>query len=117
MEILNEEELAAPVDFVRPLHPHAEEHESLWGIPFEWGASAKGTRISISKAKEIASELRAAVAEAETREMRRHFDRERERSDSLSKQLSEAHEETFVAKSAIAILKQQLKTKRNRPVR
>jgi hypothetical protein len=111
MEVRSEQEMAVSLDFRRPLHPEPEERESIWCIPFEWGANAKGTRISIAKAKEISSELRAAVAEAEQRELRRYFDREKARGDDLSKRLAEAQRDTFEAKGEIAILKQRLRAK------
>jgi hypothetical protein len=76
MEVLSAQEMASRLDFQRPLHETKEpERESMWCIPFEWGANTKGTKISIAKAKEISSELRASVAEAEMRELRRYFDR------------------------------------------
>lgn len=113
MTILTEEEMAARLDFRRPLHPTPEPKETIWCIPFEFGPGEKGTRISISKAKEIAAELRASVAEAEKRELYRAFKAEEERCVHLSQQFSKANDEKFAALSELVILKQKLRrTKR-----
>jgi hypothetical protein len=101
MKIMSEEELAARLDFRRPLHPAPEEPESVWCIPFEFGESPKGTRIS------IAAELRASVAEAELRQLRKHFEEEKKRADDLSFQLSKAGLERSVLMNEVAILKRR----------
>ena len=111
MEILSKEELASRIDFRRPLHPEPEEPDNMWCIPFEWGSNVKGTYISIAKAKEIAAELRASVAEAEMRALRRYFDREKERGDSLCRQLSQAQLEALSAKAEIRDLKGRLRAR------
>jgi hypothetical protein len=114
MDVLTEQEMGARLDFMRPLNPGPPEKESLWCIPFEWGANAKGTRISIAKAKEIAAELRAAVAEAEKRELRRYFDREKERGDSSCKQSAEWQQKYFEAQGEITTLKRRLNARKKR---
>ncbi len=114
MEILDGAELVSRIDFARPLH-EAPEKESLWCIPFEWGSNVKGTRISIAKAKEIASELRAAVAEAEKRELMREFTREKARSDDLCRQLSASQLEVSVTKNDIRLLQVRLRKRAKRP--
>lgn len=111
MEILTEEELAMKLDFRRPLHPPPEP-KTAWCIPFEYGANEKGTRISIPKAKQIAAELRAEVAEAEKRELFRAFEQEKARGENLSTQLSKAHVETLDAKSELVELKRKLQRKK-----
>ena len=110
MEILSEEELGARIDFKRPLHPEPEKRPGLWCIPFEWGLNGKGTLITIAKAKEIAAELRASVAEAEKRELRHYFDEEKERTAEFGRQLSAERDKTFAAQSEVAILRHQLRT-------
>jgi hypothetical protein len=62
--------------------------ESFWCIPFEWCGAPK-TFISITKAKQIAAEILAAVAEAEKRELRRHLDIEVDRCRTLTQQVVE----------------------------
>jgi hypothetical protein len=109
MEILSEEEMAAKLDFARPLHPKPEEPEIIWCIPFEWGKNAKGTRISIAKAKEIAAELRASVAEAEKRELRRAFDLEKKRGEELGNKSANVERMLFDSQQEILILKRQIK--------
>ena len=81
----------------------------VWCIPFEWGANVKGTKISIAKAKEIAAELRAAVAEAEKRELRLAFDREIERAKELSKQSADQGNKLFEAVRQVAELQHQIR--------
>lgn len=114
MEILSEGEMAARLDYKRPLKSEPEERESLWCIPFEWGGNVKGTRISIALAKTISAELRASVAEAEQRELRRYFDRERERGDRASKGQAEAQTALYAAKAEIAELQRRLRAKKRR---
>lgn len=109
MRVLSEEEMVARLDFMRPLHPPEEPKDGQWCIPFEYGGLAKGTRISIAKAREIAAELRAAVAEAEKRELRLAFDDERKRSESLGAQFSAQVEKTQDALMEVAILKKRLR--------
>jgi hypothetical protein len=112
MEILSEGEMAARLDFARPLKPPPEEPPSLWCIPFEWGGLPKGTRISIAKAKEIAAELRASVAEAEKRELRRAFDQEKERADAADKRSADYQHETYQLKTEIAQLHRTTRAQR-----
>ena len=114
MEVLSEAAMTARMDFMRPLHPKPEEPESLWCIPFDYGSATKGTRISVSKAKEIAAELRALVAEAEKRELRRALDRERDSAAEAHKQASAAREEAFNAQAEIAALKAKLRRRGKR---
>ncbi len=111
MKVLTEEEMASRLDFVRSLHPSPDPPDSVWCIPFEFGGVAKGTRISIAKAREIAAELRASIAEAEMRLLRRAFDDERKRSAALADQYSAATAETFAARAEAAALKQKLRRK------
>ena len=109
MKILTEEELVSKLDFMRPLHPPVEETESAWCIPFEYGANGKGTRVSVSKARQIIAELRAEVAEAEKRELYRAFKQEEERSKSLAEQAAKAQEEKFEALGRVVKLTQQIR--------
>ena len=109
MEVVSEEQLAEKLNFVRPLHPEPEKADSTWCIPFEYGANQKGTRISISLAKTISAELRAAVAEVEKRELRRALDEEKKRIDGQSKTYSELQSQLFDTQNEVAILKQKLR--------
>jgi hypothetical protein len=109
MEVINEQEMAARLDFRSPLHEPKEPPVSLWCIPFEYGGLRKGTRISISKAKEIAAELRAAVAEEEKLELKRAFDREKERADEAGKRNMKAMEDNFRLEQEVALLKRRLR--------
>ena len=109
MEILSEQELAGRLDYRRPLKPEPiPERLSLWCIPFEYGGNAKGTLISISKAKEISAALRADVAEAEQWELMQAFKKEKARADEMSgriatleRQLSDARVETVALKRSL----------------
>jgi hypothetical protein len=114
MDVLSEQEMAAKLDFASPLKPEPEQRESLWCIPFEYGDSRKGTRISIALAKTIAAQLLMHVAQAEQRELRRYFDREKERGDSLGRQLSESHGREQQQAATIAQLQKQLKRRKKR---
>ena len=114
MEVLTEEELAARLDFRRPLKDATEERESIWCIPFEWGSNVKGTKISIAKAKEIAAELRREIAESELRQLRHYFQRETERAAELGRQSSEEREKVFTLQGEVAQLKRQLRAKKSR---
>lgn len=109
MEVLTGSEMAARLDFAKPLHEAPEQKESLWCIPFEYGDNAKGTKISIALAKTIAAELRAHVAEAEGRYVLRAFKQEQARVEEYGKQLSVAREEKHQALGEIGILKQQIR--------
>lgn len=111
MKILSEEELAAKLDFRSPLHPPQEETESVWCIPFEYGGNPKGTRISIAKAKEIAAELRASVAEAEFRQLRKAFEDEKQRGEQLERQCTKALGDKFDLERQVAILKKRRRSK------
>ena len=107
---MSQEALAAKLDFMRPLHAvEPEREEGMWRIPFEWGSNEKGTKISIAKAREISSELRAQVAEAEYRELRRYFDKEVERGAELERQLSELQRKLFESSTAIILLEEKLR--------
>jgi hypothetical protein len=115
MEILSQEEMAARLDFRRPLKDEElAVTEGVWCIPFEWGANAKGTRITIAKAKEIAAELRAEVARAEYRELRKFFDREKERAEEFGRRLSEMNLKLLDAQNEAAILRQQMRALKKR---
>ncbi len=105
MQILTEDELVAKLDFRRPLNPVPEERPGAWPIPFEYGACEKGTKISIAKAKQIAAELRAEVAEAEKRELYAAFKQEEKRSAAIGAQYSQAMDEKFTALAELAVLK------------
>lgn len=119
MKIISEEELATKLDFMRPIHPAPDETESLWCIPFEFGMNPKGTRISISKAKEISAELRASVAEAELRQLRKYFDVEKKRADDFAGQASKAEGEKAAAQGECMMLRTELRKrpKRKKPTR
>jgi hypothetical protein len=112
MNVLTESEMAARMDFVRPLKQPAPERESIWCIPFEFGPGEKGTRISISKAREIASELRASIAEAEKRQLQQAFDEERKRGDTLCHQYSEEADARRMAEHELAELKRKARSRR-----
>jgi hypothetical protein len=115
VEVLTPEAMAERVNFARPLHQEKEvPTESMWCIPFEYGSNAKGTRISISKAREIQSNLRADIAEAEKRELRREYDREKERGDESRRASSAKDGRLFELQTEVAILKQQLRKARKR---
>jgi len=60
--------------------------ESFWNIPCPW---EPGAFISTEKAKRYAAELRALVAEAEARYLKREFDSERERNKTFEAHLRE----------------------------
>jgi len=107
MEILSESELSSRIDFVSPIHPEPEKPTGTWCIPFEYGANEKGTKVSIAKAKEIAAELRAAVAEAEKLELRQAFDREVQRSESLGEQHVAAQKENIELRAELHELKRR----------
>jgi hypothetical protein len=109
VEILSEEGLAERVNFARPLHPSPEERRSIWCIPFEWGNNAKGTKISLSKAKEIASELRALIAQEEANELRRAFEEEKKRCERFGQAAREDQEKRFALEGEIAILKERIR--------
>ena len=109
MEVLTGSEMAARLDFAKPLHEAPEQKESLWCIPFEYGDNVKGTKISIAMAKTIAAELRAHVAEAEGRYVLRAFKQEQARVEEYGKQLSEARERGMDQASTIAQLQRKLR--------
>lgn len=114
MEVVTEEHLAEYLDFRRPLNPPPEPPRDMWPIPFEYGGSAKGARISISTAKTIAAELRAAIAEAEKRELFREFKREQERSASGLAQAAKYQQEAAELRGEIATLKRALRRRKVR---
>lgn len=115
MEILSEEEMAARIDFKRPLKPEPEDaippRQSVYSIPFEYGENPRGTVISIAKAREIAAELRAEIAEFDKREVFRALKQEQARSKSFGQQLSAKNKELFEAMSRIALLEQRLRAR------
>lgn len=108
MKILTPEEFTSRFEFVGPIHPAPEEKQGAWCIPFEYGSNVKGTRISIAKAKEIAAELRAAVAEAEKRLVLEAFQDEKARCEALREQLSKEHQKSFEERTKVAELKARL---------
>ncbi len=105
MKILSGEEFAARFDFVRPLHPAPVEQ--LGGVPFEYGACEKGTRISLPKARQIIAELRAEVLEVEKRELYDAFKAEEKRVESYGEQLRKANDERFAALQELDSLKRK----------
>jgi hypothetical protein len=107
MKIIDGEEMAARLEYRRPLHPEPEEPAGLWCIPFEYGANERGTRISIAKAKEISAELRAAVAEVEKRQIFDAFKAEEDRGNRLSEQLSKAINERVAAIGEVVEMKRR----------
>ncbi len=112
MEVLTEAEMAARLDFRRPLkeEPYKQvQGPSLWRIPFEWGGLPKGTLITVAKAKEIAAELRRLVAEAEVEDWRRAFEEEKDRCKTFEASLSKSHEETFQVKRERNVLAEELR--------
>jgi len=112
MEVLSETDLAARLDFMRPLHPQVPvKSESTWCIPFEYGSNEPGTRISVSKAREIASELRMHIAEYERRELRRAFDQEKERNEAMSGRLLDEQKKVFALEGEVAVLKRRLRSR------
>ncbi len=117
MDVLSTEEMAAKLDYRRPLKPEPEVQEGLWCIPFEYGENSKGTRISPALAKTIAAELRAHIAEWEKRELRRAFDQEKKRAEELGRQSSEARTQLFDANQEIAALKRALHKKKTKGFR
>lgn len=112
MKVLAESELATRLDFLRPLHPPKEEPEGTWRIPFEYGANEKGTKISVPKALQIIAELRAEVAEANLRDMRKYFDEEKARGDRLVSEYSKASDDAMMLRGEIAALKKKINARR-----
>ncbi len=111
MKMISEGDMTTRLDFMRPLNPAPEPPDSPWCIPFEFGPVEKGTRISISKAKEIAAELRASIAEAEYRQLRKAFDNEVERGNTLCTQFTEASNARLDALAEVERLKQKLRAR------
>jgi hypothetical protein len=109
MKILSESEMGARFDFMRPLarESAATEVVGIWCIPFEYGDNAKGTRISISKAREIAAELRAAIAEAEKRELYQAFKAEEARVRAIEEQYTRASDQVTRLTGEIADLRRR----------
>jgi hypothetical protein len=97
------------MEIARPLHPIQEAPDRVWCIPFEWGANERGTRISIAKAKEIAAELRASIAEAEKRELQRAFDQEKKNGEERDNRYLEYSRKLFDCQQEVLILKRQIK--------
>lgn len=114
MKVLSEGEFTARVDFLSPLKPEPEGNAPFdnWPIPFEYGGCAKGTRISIAKARQIAAELRASIAEAERDELFREFKREQARCEEIGRQASKASDERLDALGEVADLKRALRKAR-----
>lgn len=117
MKIISAEEMTGRLEFCRPLHPAPDKPEGLWCIPFEFGSNEKGTRISIAKAKEIAAELRASVAEAEKRELVRAFEEEKARSEEMARWSSKYQNELFEEKRKVAELERKLRAQKKTSVR
>lgn len=117
MKVIDEKDMTIRFDFLRPLKPLPEESESVWCIPFEYGANEKGTRISISKAKEIAAELRAEIAEAEKRELFRAFKQEEARAIAAHQSSASAHEEKFALMQQLEKLKKENRRRKKKGIR
>jgi predicted nucleotidyltransferase component of viral defense system len=121
MKIITQDELAERLDFMRPMQPPEETSaQKTWPIPFEYGSNEKGTRISVSKARYIAAELRAEVAEAEKRELYDAFKAEQRRVGEAHKNTGAAENKWYAAMQEIAILKtqiRQLKAERKKRIR
>lgn len=107
MKIISAEEMATRLDFMSPIDPPEEKRLGIYCIPFEYGDARKGTKISIAKAKEIAAELRAAIAEAEKRELREAFEGERRRNEDLKRQFAETQKALFDRERTIAELRRR----------
>lgn len=107
MKILTPEKMAEHLDFRRPLHP-SERTKTMWPIPFEYGANEKGTRISVAKARVIAAELRAEVAEEEKRELFDAFQAEQRRAAEARKNTRVAEDKWIAAMAEVAVLKTKL---------
>lgn len=111
MEILGEGEMAERLDFMRPLKEEPEKR-SMWCIPFEYGSNDKGTRISVSKAKTIAAELRAAVAEEEKAQLLVYFKREEETNKRILHEKSLLETELYAVKAKLAQLERRLRRRK-----
>jgi len=109
MNVISEQELIARLDFRRPLTPKRPELPSAWPIPFEYGENQEGTRISVTKAREIIAELRAEVVEYEKGELLRAFEAEKARVDAITKQYSEMSDRWMNAMQENAALKRRLR--------
>lgn len=114
MDVLSEKEMAERLDFRRPLKAEHEEAPSMWCIPFGYGSNHKSTTITISKAREIAAQLRADIAEAEKAELLRLFKREEERANALSRSAADYQKAMYEAQCEVAALTRKLRAKRSR---
>lgn len=114
MEVISEQEMGARLDFVKPMSPKPPERVSLWCIPFEYGNCPKGTKISIAKAREIAADLRAAVADAEREEMRRAFEVEKERTMDLIRRYADEQQRSAQLQGEANALRSALRAEKRR---
>ena len=120
MDILTHEQLVARLDFRRPLPhlpPAPEPADSAWPIPFEWGDNAKGTTISVAKAKEIAAELRREVAEYEKRMLRRALDDEKSHRNQEAAARQALRDQVSQLQGEVAELKRTLRRRAKRGAR
>jgi hypothetical protein len=115
VEILSQDDMDARISSARPLNKDTPSGlpSSLWNIPAPW---EPGAFISIEKAKRYAAELRAFVAEAEFRYLKREWDREVERNKTITAQLHErcqkAESESSTYLMELARLKKKLRGKK-----
>jgi hypothetical protein len=111
MDILSQDDMDARISLVRPLNGETPSGlpDKLWNIPCPW---EPGAFISMEKAKRYAAELRALVAEAEFKLMKREYDREVERNKTITAQLhercNEAEKRKQIAWQETARLKKKL---------
>jgi hypothetical protein len=114
MEILSQDDMDARISSVRPINKDTPSGlpDSLWNIPCPW---EPGAFISTEKAKRYAMELRALVAEAEGRYLKREYDREVERNKtilaSVHERADKAEKELSIAWEELAQLKRRLRTR------
>jgi hypothetical protein len=111
VEVLTEEQLAGRIDYRRPMKDVPDERESLWCIPFPYGSNHRETKISIALAKTISAQLRADVAEAEQRELKRYFDRQTKRAEEMGRQCSDEQKKVFALQGEVADLKRRLRNR------
>jgi regulator of replication initiation timing len=74
----------------------------------------KGTRISVMMARVIAAELRAAIADAEKREVERLLAFERDAAGALRRAAQEKVEESWALATEVSLLKKKLRQKSRR---
>jgi hypothetical protein len=111
MEVLTPEDMDARISSARPLNSPAKAANagSYWNIELPW---KPGTFVSIMWAKLHAAQLLQRVAEAETRMIRREFEKEQERGKEITHQYSEASDERFALRGEVAQLKKRLRGRR-----